>query len=131
MTSSAYDVLQQALLLLLPEWLMLAVAVGMITAGSFMRRPRHIWALAAFGSMLAALGALVMLRPLVVDPYASVVLNDPLGWYGRLVALLSGFVLLAFCHDQVDDARAPEFFGALLTIFAGSMMVCAANELVF
>ena len=34
-------------------------------------------------------------------------------------------------HDQVDDARAPEFFGALLMIHAGAMLVAAANELVF
>ena len=34
-------------------------------------------------------------------------------------------------HDQVDDARAPEFFGAILMIHAGAMLVAAANELVF
>ena len=34
-------------------------------------------------------------------------------------------------HDQVDDARAAEFFGALLMINAGSMLVASANELVF
>ena len=34
-------------------------------------------------------------------------------------------------HDQVDDARAPEFFGSLLMINAGAMLVAAANELVF
>ena len=40
-------------------------------------------------------------------------------------------ILLAMAHDQVDDARAAEFFGALLMIDAGSMLVASANELVF
>ncbi len=51
--------------------------------------------------------------------------------YGRLVFLLTGFILLGMAHDQVDDARAPEFFGSLLMINAGAMLVVAANELVF
>ena len=41
-------------------------------------------------------------------------------------------MVLAMAHDQVDDARAPEFFGSLLLMInAGAMLVAAANELVF
>ena len=45
--------------------------------------------------------------------------------------MLTGLVVLALAHDQVDDARAAEFFGSLLMIDAGAMLVAAANELVF
>ncbi len=44
---------------------------------------------------------------------------------------LTGLLVLALAHDQVDDRRAAEFFGALLFINAGAMLVAAANELVF
>jgi NADH-quinone oxidoreductase subunit N len=47
------------------------------------------------------------------------------------VLLLSGLILLALAHDQVDDARAAEFFGSILLIEAGAMIVAASNELVF
>src|SRR5262249_58017415 len=40
-------------------------------------------------------------------------------------------ILLALATHQVGDARAPEYFGAILMIEAGSMLVAAANELVF
>jgi NADH-quinone oxidoreductase subunit N len=42
--------------------------------------------------------------------------------------LLSALILLAMAHDQVDDARAPEFFGALLMINAGSMLVATPTS---
>ncbi len=48
-----------------------------------------------------------------------------------MVLLLSGLILLALAHDQVDDARSAEFFGSILLILAGSMFVASANELVF
>ena len=67
----------------------------------------------------------------MTDPYGSVALNDAMSGYGRMFFLLTGLLILAMAHDQVDDARAPEFFGSLLFINAGAMLVTAANELVF
>ena len=40
-------------------------------------------------------------------------------------------VLLALAHREPADERAGEFFGALLMVNAGAMLVAAANELVF
>ena len=37
---------------------------------------------------------------------------------------------MGIAHDQVDDRRAAEFFGALLFVNAGTMVVAAANDLV-
>ena len=39
-------------------------------------------------------------------------------------------IVLALAHDLVDDGRAPEFFGSLLFINAGAMLVAASNDLV-
>src|SRR5262249_33360926 len=42
-----------------------------------------------------------------------------------------GLVVLGMAHDEPADDRAGEFFGALLMVNAGAMLVAAANELVF
>ena len=58
-------------------------------------------------------------------------LNDDLSFYARLVLLFSGAIVLALAHREPDDERAGEFFGALLMMNAGAMIVAAANEMVF
>jgi NADH-quinone oxidoreductase subunit N len=124
---------RQTLLILLPEFLILISATVMMTAGAFVKLPRRVWSIASAATMLVALLALVILylKDQVTDPYGAVALNDAMSFYGRLVFLLTGLIVLAMAHDQVDDARAPEFFGSLLLINAGAMLVTAANELVF
>jgi NADH-quinone oxidoreductase subunit N len=128
---TAIESARQTLLILLPEFLILVSAIAMMTAGAFVRLPRRAWSIASAVTLLVALLALVLLRDQLTDPYGSVALNDAMSGYGRLVFLLTGFIVLAMAHDQVDDARAPEFFGSLLLINAGAMLVTAANELVF
>jgi len=128
---NALDVVQQTLRVLAPELLLLLVAVAMMTAAPFVRLPRHYWSLGAFGTLLASLLALLAIKGQVTDLYSAVALNDTFSFDARLVLILTGFVLFAFAHDQVDDARAPEFFGALLMIQAGTMLVAAANEMIF
>ncbi len=128
---NALDVVQQTLRILSPELLLLLVAVAMMTAAPFVRLPRHYWSLGAVGALAASLIALLIIKNQVVDIYSAVAINDAFSFDSRLVLILTGFILLAFAHDQVDDARAPEFFGCLLMIQAGSMLVASANEMVF
>lgn len=129
---NTFELTRRALFLLAPEILLLLTATGMITLGAFIQAPRRVWcAIAVFGSVLA-LGLLVVSGSLEPSStiYASVVLNDRFAFYARLVLLLSAFLLLALAHDQVDDSRSPEFFGSLLFVIAGAMIVSSANELV-
>jgi NADH-quinone oxidoreductase subunit N len=128
---SAYEVARQTLVILLPELLILAVATVVMTAGAFVSLPRRAWAAIAALTLAAATIALIALRDRGIDPYSAVALNDAFSYYSRLAMLLSGLILLGMAHDQVDDARAAEFFGAILMIDAGAMLVGAANELVF
>ena len=53
------------------------------------------------------------------DLYAAVALNDDLSFYARLVLLFSAGILLGMAHREPSDARAGEFFGALLIMSAG------------
>ena len=128
---SAFDVARQTLLILLPELLILLVAVAMMTAAPFVRLPRRAWSSISALALLATLLTLLALRRQETDLYSAVALNDAFSYYARLVLVLTGFILLALAHDQVDDLRSPEFFGSLLMINAGAMLVAAANEMVF
>jgi len=131
MTPSAIDVARQTFTVLMPEVLLLVVATVMMTAGAFVRLPRRTWCATAAFALLAAMLSLAAVGRETTDPYSSVALNDAFSLYGRWVLALTGLVVLALAHDQVDDRRAAEFFGALLMMDAGAMLVAASNELVF
>ena len=131
MTSSAYEVARLGFITLLPEILLILTATAMTTAGAFVKLPRRLWCASAAAAMALALLLLLTTGHQPLDPYGSVVLNDAFAGYGRALFLLSGLVVLALAHDQVEEARAPEFFGALLFINAGSMIVASSNELIF
>ena len=128
---TAIESARQTLLVLLPEILILLSAMAMMTTGAFVKVPRQTWSIASAATLVAALLLLILLKGQVTDPYGSVALNDAMSGYGRMFFLLTGLLVLAMAHDQVDDARAPEFFGSLLFINAGAMLVTSANELVF
>lgn len=122
---------KQTFVFLLPEVLLVLVATAMMTAGAVARLPRSAWAgLTALGFVIS-LGTLFLQSPGGPDIYASVVAADTFSAYCRLGILLTGLIVLALAHDQVADDRAAEFFGALLMLHAGAMLVCSANELVF
>lgn len=124
------DLSIQALRVLVPELMVLLTAAVMMTLGAFTRQPRRIWALTSFITLIVAFLALYGVRTTTADPFGSVVLNDAFSWWTRMGFLLTGLILVLMAHDQVDDARAPEFFGSILMILAGSMIVGAANDLV-
>jgi NADH-quinone oxidoreductase subunit N len=127
---SQYAVVRQTLLILTPEFLLLLTSIAMMTAGPFIRRPRRVWSTIAAAALGAALLALLATARQTTNPVAAVALNDAFSFSARLFLILTGFILLGMAHDQVDDARAPEFFGSLLMMNAGAMLVAAANELV-
>ncbi len=128
---AAIDVAKQTLLILTPELLLLVIATAMMTAGAFVKLPRRSWAAIATGSLLLAALALFLHHGFQTDLYASVALNDTFSVDVRAFFLFAGLILLGLGHDQVDETRAAEFFGSLLVIQAGAMIVATANELVY
>ena len=54
-----------------------------------------------------------------------------MAFYGRLFLLLTGLILVGLSHQEPSDDRAGEFFGGLLMIEAGAMLVAASNDVVF
>ena len=118
-------------MILVPELILLAAAIVMMTASAFVMRPRRFWSSISVAAVLAAIVALFWLGRTHTDLYAAVALNDNLSFYARLVLLVSGLILLGMAHREPSDARAGEFFGSLLIMCAGSMIVAAANDIVF
>ncbi len=131
MGSDAYESARQTALILLPEIILLLTGIGMMTASPFLQQPRRRWCRAAVWALLAALVTLLAVARQETDIYASVALNDTLSFWARIVLLLTGLIVMGLSHDEPSDGRAGEFFGALLIMNAGAMLVAAANELVF
>ncbi len=119
------------LYVLLPELILMALSVGLMTLGAFVPLTRRACSTAAAGSMVVALIALLLTQNATADPYGSVSLNDALSFYGCGFLLITGLLLVALSHDQVGEDRSPEYFGCLSLIIAGAMLVTTANELVF
>ena len=132
MGSDAYESAQQTALILLPEIILLLTGIGLMTASPFFpRQPRRRWCRAAVWALLAALVTLLAVARQETDVYAAVALNDTLSFWARLVLLLTGLIVMGLSHEEPSDERAGEFFGALLIMNAGAMLVAAANEMVF
>ena len=131
--NSAYSlsVVEQTALVLVPELILLATAIVMMTASAFVVRSKRSWSSTSAGAILAAILALFCLGRMRTDLYAAVALNDDLSFYARAVLLFSGLILLGLAHLEPSDERAGEFFGALLMMCTGSMLVAAANDIVF
>ena len=130
MNTSAYDVARQTFAILLPEILLLATATVMVTAGAFVKVPRRAWCATAAVALGVALIVVLGADQPRAETYGSVVLNDALGEYGRVLFLVTGMIVLALAHDQVDEQRAPEYFASLLYMNAGAMLVAISNELI-
>jgi NADH-quinone oxidoreductase subunit N len=131
MATSAYDSTLRTMAILAPELILILAAIGMMTLSAFLNQPRRRWCRAAVWTVLASLAALFWVSGKETDMYASVALNDALSFWARLVLLLTGLIILGLAHDEPADDRAGEFFGSLLLMNAGTMLVAAANDVVF
>src|SRR5262249_19510582 len=112
-------------------FILLGTAMVMMTASAFTAWGRRAWCAVSAAASLAALLALVNLHGRETELYSAVALNDYLSFYARIVLLLSGLVVIALAHDEPPHARRGGVFGCLPIMNAGTMVVAAANELVF
>jgi NADH-quinone oxidoreductase subunit N len=127
----AIDVVRGSTLILLPEILLLFAAMALMTASAFIKKPKYVWCAWSAGALVLALLVLWTVKDNVTDPYSAVAVNDALSFNSRIVLILMGLVLVLLAHAEPSDERAGEFFGALLMVNVGAMLVATANELVF
>jgi NADH-quinone oxidoreductase subunit N len=62
--------------------------------------------------------------------YAAPVLWSRLALFFKVVALVSGVILVLFSWDEAGDEHAAEYHGCMLLIVTGMCLTAAANELV-
>lgn len=129
-TNEAYQSTVSSLTAMSPELVLLAAAVAIMTFGAFFTKSRAFWARTTLAALVGSGLVLFLTSGTVTNEITGVFLNDVFSVNVRGALLLVSFILLGLLHDQVDDARSPEFFGSLLFIQAGTMIVAGANDLI-
>lgn len=129
-TNETYQSTVSSLTAMSPELVLLAAAVAIMTFGAFLAKSRAFWARSTLAALVGSGLVLLWTSGTVTNEMTGVFLNDVFSVNVRAALLLVSFILLGLLHDQVDDARAPEFFGSLLFIQAGTMIVAGANDLI-
>lgn len=113
----------------------LTVAALFCFLGGTTRISKLAWGPISLLSLAAATVALCALPRLLaqftVDQAPAMVVFDPLARITQFLALIVGtlFAGMAF-RQQADDDSAPEFYGLLLTLISGLLVVASANDLV-
>lgn len=122
----------QTLMILLPELLLLVLAVIVYLGGAFLP-DRTLWnlvtllGLAVVGYALSKQGfAIAEVRSIFDGP----LMLDSLAHNGRWLALAVGVIFVLASTNAADDSLATEYMGSLLLLICGLMLVCSAGDLV-
>ncbi len=121
------------LIVLLPQTVLAGLACLFILGGTF-RVPARTWGPLALLALLVSAGALQYLSRLNLenaDHYTLAVSRTPLALGFQWVSLLLGalFVLISM-QAQSESKSAAEFYGMLLLVLSGLMLVSAASDLI-
>ena len=130
LTTDAYQSTVSSLAAMAPELVLLCAAIAIMTAGAFLKRSCTFWARIALGGLVVSALAWSLTFNTVTDEISSVFINDAFSVNVRIALLIMSVILLGLLHDQVDDSRAPEYFGSFLFLQAGVMIVAGSNDLI-
>jgi len=117
---------------LLPETVLGVTACILFLGGTF-KSCRHTWGWVALGGILASLLVFALSPTYVgsrVATYGTPVVFDSLSSFIRLIALLSGILLVLFSWNELPDRQAADFHACLLIVIAGVCLTSVANDLV-
>ncbi len=140
---------------LVPE-VILGLAACVLFLGGTWRVKRQVWGLVATAALIAAGIALVVSMQSVprieqtheqigqltgeakmaaqekldATLYASPVLFSQLALFFKVVALITGVLMVWFSWDEAGEEHAAEYHGCLLLIVAGMCITGAANDLI-
>lgn len=132
----AYDAINQAAGLIIPELIMLVSVCVMFLSAPFLVSEtgvaaaglRHRWGVLSLLT-LAAAGFAWMNAPLSdsgLGPFRA----DEFVWFIRGLSIVFGMLLVMVLWDQIDDACAAEAHACLLAILVGVNVVALSNDLV-
>ena len=117
--------------LLLPQTVLVALACLFFLGGTT-RVSARVWGPLALVALMLATMALKHISALPGDLSGkSVVLHSPLTVGVQILVLLLGFAMLLSAQSSQEKSKtAPEFYGLVLFILAGVMLVAVANDLI-
>ena len=115
---------------LVPEMVLALFACILFVGGAFLPGvKRSTWGITALAGLLLALLAL-LLAPFYETAAEVPFVFDSLAVLTRLIALVSGLVLVALSWDEVPERQVSDYHACLLVIVLGTGLVGAANDLV-
>ena len=122
---------------LLPEIVLVAVAVAIYLGGAFAGQRRPWGFVAGCGLLASAVALWQWSAPLIEGESAqgSPLAGDAPAYFGRWLALVLGALLVMLMARPRGDESSPEDpqaerIGSLLLIVVGMMLVCGASELI-
>jgi NADH-quinone oxidoreductase subunit N len=132
----AFDAINSAASLILPEIVLIATVCVMFLAAPFMVSEtgrsapglRHRWGVLSLLAIAAAFWA--WLKTPIVESGLGPFQADEFAWFIRGTSLVFGALLVLVLWDQIDDAHAAEAHACLLAILAGVCFIALANDLV-
>lgn len=116
----------ETLLLLVPEIVLVVVAVAMYVAGAFVDAEKA-WAGLAGGAVLLAAAILWGQSP---SSAAGPIDSDALAYFARWFALVFGGLFVLLASQPPRRLGAPEYVGSLLLVIVGLMLTSVAADLV-
>lgn len=129
--AQAHVALAKALNLLAPEAILAAVACVVYLGGTFVPK-RGLWGVVGLLGLGAALYASLLTRkgPLGHEIFCVPILVDNLAAFTRVVAIVSGMILLLLSWHELPERQAADHHASLLVLVAGLSLVGSANDLV-
>jgi NADH-quinone oxidoreductase subunit N len=132
----AYDAINQAAGLIIPEIILLATVCVMFLAAPFLvsesgKAPaglRHRWGILSLLALAAA--GFAWLNAPIADTGLGPFQADRFVWFIRGLTIGFGMLLTMILWDQIDDAHAAEAHACLLAILCGVNFVALSNDLV-
>jgi NADH-quinone oxidoreductase subunit N len=115
---------------LVPEMVLALFACILFVGGAFIPNvQRSGWGITALAGLLLALFALLF-APGYQAAAGVPFVFDALAFLTRLIAIISGMVLVALSWDEVPQRQVSDYHACLLVIVLGTGLVGAANDLV-
>lgn len=119
----------------LPELVIAGTALLLFLLEVLLRGVRHrraVHTAVTFAAVLLALGLLLTTRTAPAGSlFAGLLVHDAFAWYFRALALVTTAIVLVMAHvyDDLPTSRLGSFYGLLLTIVLGLLLLPGATDL--
>ena len=129
--SAVDSTLRESIRLVAPEAALVGTACVLFVLSTFKTSRQTAGVVAVLGLALGTLLHLFVPMPTGMLPTVTPIIGDNQAGFFRVLALLTGVVLLLVTWEEPGDNRACDYHGCLLVAIAGLSLVGSANDLIF